>query len=123
MAVSGAAAIDPEVRPGPGPHFGIAGIVRRACLNRIDIELLSCIRGSIASDDYVLFVHSALTEPLRCAACLVWRLLRASSRPVARQCRRRTIPTNGASGRLVRTRHDAAPSHAKALSAPRRPNC
>jgi hypothetical protein len=25
MAVSGAAAIDPEVRPGPGPHFGIAG--------------------------------------------------------------------------------------------------
>jgi len=30
MAVSGAAAIDPEVRPGPGPHFGIAGIVRDA---------------------------------------------------------------------------------------------
>ena len=58
MAVSGAAAIDPEVRPGPGPHFGIAGIVRRACLNRIHVELLSYIRGSVANDDYVLFVHS-----------------------------------------------------------------
>src|SRR6476620_2678353 len=65
----------------------------------------------------------ALTEHLLCAACLVWRLLRASCRPVARQCRRRTTPTNGASGRLVRTRHDAAPSHAKALSASRRPYC
>jgi len=65
----------------------------------------------------------ALTEHLLCAACLVWRLLRASCRPVARQCRRRTTPTNGASGRLVRTRHDAAPSHAEALSASRRPNC
>ena len=58
MAVSGAAAIDPEVRPGPGPHFGIAGIVRRACLNRIHVELLSYIRGSVANDDSVLFVHS-----------------------------------------------------------------
>src|ERR1700719_645634 len=64
-----------------------------------------------------------LTEHLLSAACLVWRLLRASSRPVARQCRRRTTPTNGASGRLFHTRHDAAPSHAKALSASRRPNC
>ena len=41
MAVSGAAAIDPEVRLGPGPHFGIAAIVRRARLNRIHVELLS----------------------------------------------------------------------------------
>src|SRR5580700_8805191 len=65
----------------------------------------------------------ALTEHLLCAAWLVWRLLRASSRPVARPCRRRTTPTNGASGLLVRTRHDAAPSHAKALSASRHPNC
>ena len=54
MAVSGAAAIDPEVRPGPGPHFGIAGIVRRAGLNRIHVELLSYIRGYVANDDYVL---------------------------------------------------------------------
>jgi len=50
MAVSGAAAIDPEVRPGPGPHFGIAGIVRWACLNRIHVELLSYIRGSVANE-------------------------------------------------------------------------
>src|SRR5882724_158138 len=77
MAVSGAAAIDLEVRPGPGPHFGIAGIVRRACLNRIHVELQSCIRGSVANDDYVLFVSTwLLTERLLCAACLVWRLLR-----------------------------------------------
>ena len=55
--LSGAAAIDPEVRPGPGPHFGIAGIARRACLNRIHVELLSYIRGSVANDDYV-FVYS-----------------------------------------------------------------
>ena len=26
VVVSGAAAIDPEVRPGPGPHFGIAAL-------------------------------------------------------------------------------------------------
>ena len=50
---------------------------------------------------YVLFVHVTLTEHLLCAACLVWRLLRESFRPGARQCRRRTTPTNGASGRLV----------------------
>src|SRR3984893_17487154 len=55
----------------------------------------------------------ALSQHLLCAAWPVWRLLRASSRPVARQCRRRTTPTNGASGRLVRTRHDAAPSQPK----------
>src|SRR5580704_88169 len=78
-----------------------------------------CRPVTITSYSFVV----ALTEHLLCAACLVWRLLRASSRPVARQCRRRTTPTNGASGRLVRTRHDAAPSHAKALSASRRPNC
>ena len=61
MAVSGAAAIDPEVRPGPGPHFGIAGIVRQACRNRIHVELQSCIRGSVANDDYVLFVPSGFS--------------------------------------------------------------
>ena len=61
MAVSGAAAIDPEVRPGPGPHFGIAGIVRRACPNRIRVELLSYVRGSVANDDYVLFVPSGFS--------------------------------------------------------------
>jgi hypothetical protein len=38
------------VRPGPGPHFGIAGIVRWACLNRIHVELLSYIRGSVANE-------------------------------------------------------------------------
>jgi hypothetical protein len=54
----GAAAIDPELRPGPGPHFGIAGIVRRGCLNRIHVELESRIRGSVAYDDYVIFVPS-----------------------------------------------------------------
>ena len=58
MAVSGAAAIDPEVLPRPGPPFGIAGIVRRARLSRIRVELLSYSRGSVANDDYVLFVHS-----------------------------------------------------------------
>ena len=41
MAVSGAAAIDPEVRPGPGPHFVIAGVVRWAGLNGVLVELLS----------------------------------------------------------------------------------
>ena len=30
VAVSGAAAVDPEVRPGPGPNFGIADFLRRA---------------------------------------------------------------------------------------------
>src|SRR6266436_2650747 len=59
MAVSGAAAIDPEVLPGPGPHFGIAGIVRRARLNRIHVELQSCIRGLDLSD----IRHIFLNEP------------------------------------------------------------
>ena len=53
MAVSGAAAVDPEMRPGPGPHFGIAGILSRACPNRIHVELPSYILGSVANDDYV----------------------------------------------------------------------
>ena len=61
MAVSGAAPIDPEVRPGPGPHFGIAHTIRRACLNRFHVELLSNIRGFVASDDYVLFVQGGLS--------------------------------------------------------------
>src|SRR2546422_6723707 len=47
--------------PGPGPHFGIAGIVRRACPNRIHVELLSYVRGSVANDDYVLFVPSGFS--------------------------------------------------------------
>src|SRR5437868_2074194 len=41
-------------------------------------------------------------------------------RPAARRCRQRTSHTNGASARLVRIRHDAAPSRAKALSVSRR---
>jgi hypothetical protein len=42
-------------------HFGIAAIVRRACLNRIRVEPQSCIRGSVANDDYVLFVPSGFS--------------------------------------------------------------
>jgi hypothetical protein len=36
-------------------------IVRRACLNRIHVELQSYIRGSVANDDYVLFVPSGFS--------------------------------------------------------------
>ena len=123
MAAYGAAAIDPEVCPGPGPHLGIADIVRQAYLHCAHVELPGYVRGDVVNDDASYSFIVALTEHLQFAACLVWRLLRASFRPVARQCRRRTTPTNGASGRLVRTRHDAARSHAKARSASRRPNC
>jgi len=65
----------------------------------------------------------AVSGRLRCGACPLSLLLPVSSRPGALRCRRRTSPTSGASEPSVRTRHDAALSRAKALSASRRPDC
>src|SRR6516162_785846 len=45
--------------------------------SKVVFEVMSPITNT--SYSFIL----ALTEGLRCAACLVWRLLRASSRPVA----------------------------------------
>ena len=45
---------------------------------------------------------------LPCGARHLWLPRRESSRARARRCRRRTIPTSGASERSVRTRHGAS---------------
>jgi hypothetical protein len=58
VVVSGAAAIDPEMRTGPGPHFGIVGIDRRACLNRIHVNSQGIFEALSPMMIYLLFVHS-----------------------------------------------------------------
>lgn len=80
-----------------------------ACLARPDyegVEVLHCLRANF-----------------RYGTCPLSRLLRVFSHPAARRCKRRTIPTSGASEPSVRTLHDAALLRAKARSASRRPNC
>ena len=82
----------------------------RACLARPD-------------DDCVEVLHWQLVGTFDVEFALFGRFFGRLRRFGARQCRRRTSPTNGASEPSVRTRHDAARSRAKALSASRRPNC
>jgi hypothetical protein len=49
-----------------------------APVTNIDPSSTMHLISSRPNEYYVLFVHSALTEHLLCAACLVWRLLRVA---------------------------------------------